>query len=211
MRHLLNTYVQADSAATLGNLANLTLTQLIIETGIHDAVAKKLNEKGKLSKNAISEGIINNIRKTIIRDQLTDPRFYDQMSKLLEDLIKQSRADATAYEEFLLRAEHLVRQLAAKSPEAGIPASLHGNREAAVIFNNLPTLPTTTFVCPGDDGQKATLTLQIDQAIREQAPAGWKGDETRGRQVKNALYPLLNRDRDATQALFDIVKSQAGY
>lgn len=211
MRHLLNTYVQADSAAILGNLANLTLTQLIVETGIHDAIAKKLNEKGKLSKNAISEGIINNIRKTIIRDQLTDPRFYDKMSKLLEDLIKQSRDDAAAYEEFLLRAEELVRQLIGKSPDAGIPASLHGNREAAVIFNNLPTLPTTTFVCPGDDDQKATLAVQIDQAIREQAPAGWKGDETRGRQVKNALYPLLNRDRDATQALFEIIKSQSGY
>jgi type I restriction enzyme R subunit len=211
MRHLLNTYVQADPAATLGNLANLSLTQLIIETGIHDAIAEKLNEKGKLSKNAISEGIINNIRKTIIRDQLTDPRFYDQMSKLLEDLIKQSRDDAAAYEEFLRRAEELVRQLAQKGPDAGIPAALHGNREAAVIFNNLPTLPKTAFVCPIDDGNKAALALQIDQAIREQAPAGWKGDETRERQVKNALFPLLNRDRDATLALFEIIKSQPGY
>lgn len=211
MRHLLNTYVQADPAATLGNLADLSLTQLIIETGIHDAIARKLNEKGKLSKNAISEGIINNIRKTIIRDQLTDPRFYDQMSKLLEDLIKQSRDDAEAYEKFLLQAEELVRQLAQKGPDVGTPASLHGKREAAVIFNNLPTLPTTTFVCPDDDDKKAALALQIDEAIREQAPAGWKGDDTRERQVKNALFPLLNRDRDTTQALFEIIKSQSGY
>lgn len=211
MRHLLNTYVQADLAAAIGNLADLSLTQLIIETGIHDAIAKKLNARGNLSKNAISEGIINNIRKTIIRDQLTDPRFYDQMSKLLEDLIKQSRSDAAAYEEFLRRAEDLVRKLAQKGPNAGIPASLSGNREAAVIFNNLPTLPTTTFVCPNDDDEKATLALQIDGAIRKQAPAGWKGDDTRERQVKNALFPLLNRDRDTTLALFEIIKSQLGY
>ena len=101
MRHLLNTYIQADPAADLGELGELSLTELIIETGIHDAIARKLNEKGKLSRNAIAEGIINNVRKTIIRDQLTDPRFYEQMSKLLDDLIKQSRADAAAYEEFL--------------------------------------------------------------------------------------------------------------
>ncbi len=56
MRHLLNTYVQADPAADLGNLNSLSLTELIIETGIHDAIARKLNEKGKLSKNAIAEG-----------------------------------------------------------------------------------------------------------------------------------------------------------
>ena len=91
MRHLINTYIQADPAADLGDLGEMSLTELIIKTGIHDAIARKLNEKGKLSKNAIAEGIINNVRKTIIRDQLTDPRFYEQMSKLLDDLIKQSR------------------------------------------------------------------------------------------------------------------------
>ena len=91
MRHLLNTYIQADPAADLGELGEMSLTELIIETGIHDAIARKLNEKGKLSRNAIAEGIINNVRKTIIRDQLTDPRFYEEMSKLLDDLIKQSR------------------------------------------------------------------------------------------------------------------------
>ena len=73
MRHLLNTSVQADPATGLGQLGELSLTELIIETGIHDAIARKLNEKGKLSRNAVAEGIINNVRKTIIRDQLTDP------------------------------------------------------------------------------------------------------------------------------------------
>ncbi len=61
MRHLLNTYIQADQAQTLGALSNVSLTQAIIETGIHDAIAKQLNEKGKLSKKAVAEGIINNI------------------------------------------------------------------------------------------------------------------------------------------------------
>ena len=137
MRHLLNTYVQADPAADLGNLNSLSLTELIIETGIHDAIARKLNEKGKLSRNAIAEGIINNVRKTIIRDQLTDPRFYAEMSKLLDDLIKQSRADAAAYEAFLKKAEELVKRLAKKDAIAGIPAVLHGKPEAIVLFNNL--------------------------------------------------------------------------
>ena len=79
MRHLINTYIQADPAKELGQLGEWSLTELIITTGIHDAIARTLNEKGKLSKNAIAEGIINNVRKTIIRDQLTDPMFYEQM------------------------------------------------------------------------------------------------------------------------------------
>ncbi|MEO5957821.1 MAG: type I restriction endonuclease subunit R, partial [Opitutaceae bacterium] len=130
MRHLLNTYVQADPAEEMGNLNSLSLTDLIIKTGIHDAIARKLNEKGQLSRNAIAEGIINNLRKTIIRDQLTDPRFYAEMSQLLEDLIKQSRGDAAAYEAWLKKAEEMAKRLRGNQPVAGIPAELHGKPEA---------------------------------------------------------------------------------
>ena len=74
MRHLINTYIQADPGQQIGpTLDQVPLTELIVETGIHDAIAKKLNQNGKLSRNAIAEGIINNVRRTIIRDQLTDP------------------------------------------------------------------------------------------------------------------------------------------
>jgi type I restriction enzyme R subunit len=211
MRHLINTYIQADRAEDLGDLNSLSLTELIIDTGIHDAIARKLNEKGKLSKNAIAEGIINNVRKTIIRDQLTDPRFYEEMSKLLDDLIQQSRADTAAYEEFLKKAEELVVRLGKKSPSGGVPAILHGKPEAIVLFNNLPTLPATTFQCSPDEGGRAKLALEIDQAMRERAPAGWKGDDIREKQVLNALYPIMALDRMATQAIFEIIKNQPGY
>ena len=220
MRHLLNTYVQADPAAELGELAEMSLTELIIETGIHDAIARKLNEKGKLSRNAIAEGIINNVRKTIIREQLTDPRFYEQMSQLLDDLIKQSRADAVDYEKFLKQAEALVKRLAAKEPDEALPAALHGKREATVIYNNLPGILAAVRAnwadeepesAQGDGDERLRLALEVDRTMRERAPAGWKGDQAREAQVLNALFPLLNRDRDATLALFDLVKNQPGY
>ncbi len=211
MRRLLNTYVQADPAADVGNLNSLSLTELIIETGIHDAIARKLNEKGKLSKNAIAEGIINNVRKTIIRDQLTDPRFYAEMSKLLDDLIKQSRTDAAAYEAFLKKAEELVQRMAKKDTVAGVPAMLHGNPEATVLFNNLASIPATSFRYPTIEEDKANLALELDLCVREEAPAGWKGDETREKQLLNALFPRLSRDREATQAIFEIIKNQPGY
>jgi type I restriction enzyme R subunit len=211
MRHLINTYIHADAAAELGSLQDMSLTELIIGTGIHDAIARKLNEKGRLSNRSVAEGIINNIRKTIIREQLTDPAFYAQMSTLLEDLIRQARTDAAQYEQFLRNAEALVRRLAERQPESGIPAVLHGNREAAVLFGNLDQVPATTFKYPGSEQDKASLALRLDRAVRESAPAGWKGDEVRERQVLNALFPLLDRDREATLALFEIIKRQQGY
>ena len=211
MRHLINTYIQAEPAADLGDLGEMSLTELIIKTGIHDAITRKLNEKGGLSKNAIAEGIINNVRKTIIRDQLTDPRFYEQMSKLLDDLILQSRADAAAYEEFLRKAEALVKRLAEKQPEKGVPSALYGKREATVLFNNLGSIAASTFRCPTNDDERIALALQIDLVARERAPAGWRGDQAREAQVLNALFPLVDRDREATLAIFEIIKSQPGY
>lgn len=211
MRHLINTYIQADPASDLGNLSSLSLTELIIETGIHDAIARKLNAKGRLSKNAIAEGVINNVRKTIVRDQLTDPRFYAEMSKLLDDLIEQRRKETIAYEEFLERAEALVKRLAKKEPTEGVPAALHGKPEAVALFNNLGSIPRSTFKYPVNEEEKAELALKIDLIVREEAPAGWKGDDTREKQVLNALFPIMSRDREATQAIFEIIKNQRGY
>jgi type I restriction enzyme R subunit len=211
MRHLINTYIQADPAGNLGNLSSMSLTELIIETGIHDAIARKLNEKGKLSRNAIAEGIINNVRKTITRDQLTDPRFYDEMSKLLDDLIRQRRQETISYEDFLEKAEALVKRLGRKQPDFGVPAALHGKSEAIVLFRNLPDLAATTFQRPADKDGIAALALKLDIAMRQYAPAGWKGDDAREKQVLNVLFPLMARDRAATQAVFDIIKQQPGY
>ncbi|MDD2775641.1 MAG: HsdR family type I site-specific deoxyribonuclease [Gallionella sp.] len=211
MRHLINNYIQADAAEELGNLSTLSLTELIVETGIHDAIAKKLNDKGKLTKKSIAEGIINNVRKTIIRDQLTDPKFYKEISKLLADLIQQKRDDTASYEKFLQKAEELVKQLAAKSMTSSHPHSLNGHPEAIVLFNNLAEIPTTTFCCPTDDEEKAVIALQLDRAMREQAPADWKGDDIREKQVRDALFTILMRDRAATVAIFEIIKHQSGY
>ncbi|XHX75697.1 MAG: type I restriction endonuclease subunit R (plasmid) [Stenomitos frigidus ULC029] len=213
MRYLINTYILADPAQNIGNLSELSLTQAIIETGIHDAIAQKLNQKGQLSRNAIAEGVINNVRKTIIRDQLTDPRFYGEMSKLLDDLIQQKRDDTQSYEQFLKDAEALVKRLGKQQPDADLPAVLHGNPEAIVLFNNLSSIPATTFQCPTDEDEKAALALTLDRAMRERAPAGWKGDDNdpRAKQVLNALFPIMSRDKTATQAIFAIIKNQGGY
>ena len=165
---------------------------------------------------AIAEGIINNVRKTIIRNQLTDPKFYAEMSTLLDDLIQQSRADAAAYEAFLQKAEELVKRMAKKDAIGGVPVVLHGKPEAVVIYRNLPDIlsggaSVLREESPQEQEARATLALKIDRAMREHAPAGWKGDDTREKQVLNALFPIMSRDRQATQAVFEIIKNQPGY
>ena len=121
-----------------------------------------------------------------------------------------------AYEKFLKDAEALVQRLARKHDVAGVPAELHGHAEAIVIYRNLPAVLSGGAHVASQDtphirNEHAVLALRIDRVMREQAPAGWKGDSAREAQVRNALFPIMGRDRAATQALFELIKQQPGY
>ncbi len=95
----------------------------------------------------------------------------------------------------------LVRRLA-QNGGGNHPAILNGLPSAIVLFNNLASIPASAFQCPAEDQAKAKLALELDLTMREKAPAGRHGDDTREAQMLNALFPLLSRDREATKAIF---------
>lgn len=218
MRDLLNRYVKADEARKLGDMGELSLVDLIVKTGIHDAIAQKLNAKGA-SRKAIAEGIVHNIRKTIIQERLTDPRFFKEMSSLLDELIRQSRADAKSYEEFLKQAEALARRLVAHAAGGEqAPEALQGRPEAALIYRNLPDILAKSVQASrvGEErtwhaSELISKAIQIDTAMRQDVPADWKGHEVKERTVKRILLELLDGDDEARDKLFDLIKRQPGY
>jgi type I restriction enzyme R subunit len=141
------------------------------------------------------------------------------MSKLLDDLIQQSREDAEAYEKFLRDAEALVKKLFEKQSDSEEPIALRGNANALAIYRNLPDILPDN-VPPENVAQEsavdygdrvAMLALKIDRAMHEQAPAGWRGDEAKERAVQNFLHPLTGRNSRATLKLFELLKNQPGY
>ena len=74
----------------------------------------------------------------------------------LEDLIKQKHDDTESYEQFLKNAEALAKKLGTGKGENDVPAALHGNREATVLYNNLPavlaaSVPPNTVAHPEPD------------------------------------------------------------
>src|SRR5205823_13055101 len=84
MRHLIDTYIEADEPRKISPFDNMGLLELIVKTGIADAIAKQLG--GLMgNKNAIAETIENNVRREIIKEQLNDPAFFARMSELLDE------------------------------------------------------------------------------------------------------------------------------
>ena len=205
MRHLIDMYIRADAPHEQGSLDDFSLLDLIVRSGIHEAIARKWLEKG--TPRAVADSIVNNLRKAVNDKKETDPRFYENMSRLLGDLLEQQRSGALAYEAFLKRMEELAQQIAAGSAAAvTLPARLKGKKLAAMIYHNLPGLRAQTFICPEDAEARATLALDMEAALEKEAPGAWRGVPARENGVKALLYPFLQEDETATLALFELIK-----
>lgn len=112
-----------------------------------------------------------------------------------------------------------MEKLAKAEPDDALPAPLRGNRPAAVLYNNLPDILAAIPVrekwaateAPAYGDECLAISLKLDEAMRDKAPADWKGDPTREAMVLNAIYPIMKKDRAATQAIFEIIKQQPDY
>ncbi|MEP2186655.1 MAG: hypothetical protein ABJI78_28635, partial [Roseibium sp.] len=98
------------------------------------------------------------------------------------------------YAEYLERIAALVRD--AKAGHGGdYPCSIKTVGQKA-LFDNL-------------DGNE-TLTLEVDQAVRDTAPFGWRGNKMRERKVRRCLEHVLD-DPDAVEGIYEVLKNQSEY
>lgn len=193
MRHLIDTYIEADEPRKISPFDGLSLLDLIVKTGIANAIASKLSIfKG--NRNAISETIENNIRSKIIREHLNDPAYYEKMSALLDEIIAARKAKAIEYEEYLKRIADLAKKVE-RGHDEGISDKLN-TRGKRALYNNL--------------NQNEELALQIDEAVRSNRPDDWRGIQTREQVVKAALYGVL-QDKAEVERIFTIIKAQREY
>jgi type I restriction enzyme R subunit len=102
MRHLIDTYIQADEPRKISPFDDMSLLELIVKAGIAEAIAQQLSAL-QGNKNAVAETIENNVRSKIIKEHLNDPAYYEKMSALLDEIIAARKAKAIEYEEYLRR------------------------------------------------------------------------------------------------------------
>ena len=193
MRHLIDTYIEADGPRKISPFDNMGLLELIVNTGIAEAIAKQLGGL-KGNKDAIAETIENNVRSKIIKEQLTDPAFFEKMSTLLDEIIATRKAKAVEYEEYLKRIAELAKTVEAGQAEE-TPKALNTPGKRA-LYNNL--------------SQNEELALKIDLAIRNVRPDGWRGVQAREQVIKAALYDAL-RDVTEVERIFLIIKAHSEY
>jgi type I restriction enzyme, R subunit len=193
MRHLIDTYIEADEPRKISPFDGMSLLELIVKSGIADAINSLPNSlKGK--KEAVAEVIENNVRRKIIREHLNDPAFYEKMSVLLDEIISTRNAKAVEYEEYLKQVADLARKVEVGQPDdLPKPINTPGRR---ALYNNL--------------GENEELAIQIDTAIKDKRPADWRGVQAREQVIKATLYEVL-KDPAEVERIFLIIRQQKEY
>jgi hypothetical protein len=107
MRHLIDTYIEAKEPRKISPFDDMSLLDIIAGLGVDGAI-NTLPGSLKRSRDAVAETIENNIRAKMVKERLTDPAFYDKMSKLLDEIIQARKVKALAYEQYLKQIAHLV-------------------------------------------------------------------------------------------------------
>ena len=193
MRHLIDTYIQADAARPISDFGETGLVELIVKSGIADAVSK-LPQDIRENPAAVAETIANNVRSRIIRDQLNDPAFYDKMSALLNEIIADLRAQRINYQEFLKRVAELAKKLVA-GQEQDAPEQI-STRGLRALYSNL--------------GQDKELAIKIDEAVKKVRPADWRSTQAKRLVVKQALWNIL-QNADEVERIFRIIERHEEY
>lgn len=179
MRHLIDTYIETSTPRTISPFEGLPLIEIIVKTGIARAIAEELSEL-KGHEEAVAETIENNVRKKIIKEQLTDPAFYDRMSVLLDEIIKARKEMAIEYEEYLKRIAELTKRVV-EGREENLPEPLKQSTALRALYNNLMESPDglraaePAGVYGGETDATLTKAIKLHEAIKTHAPADFRG------------------------------------
>jgi type I restriction enzyme R subunit len=213
MRHLIDTYIEADEPRKISPFDNMGLLELIVKTGIADAINKQLGGL-KGDRTAIAETIENNVRRKIIREHLNDPAFYEKMSALLDEIIAARKAKAIEYEEYLKRIAEVAGKVeTGHSDETPEQLDTPGKR---ALYSNLKILPTQGVRVADEAGTYQAgdlalkLVLEVDAAVRRSRHDDWRGIQAREQVIKRALYDIL-KDVDEVERIFKIIFQQYEY
>lgn len=187
MRRLIDTYIKAEDSRKIGEFDDFTLLDFVLAQG------EQLGGKGK---EAAAEAIENNIRKKVVEKILINPKYYEKMSAILDELIKARREGAIVYEKLLERYIELVKN--AEDPENN-PRYSESIRHSAALrafYDNC--------------GEDEALAIALDKAVRESKQADFRHNEFKERKIKRALFKVL-KDKDEVERVYNIVVEQGEY
>lgn len=197
MRSVLDTYILAEPSETVATL-DQGLVALIVECGA-DAI-NALPEGIRSNPEAVAETIINNVRKTIVDERALNPKYYDQMSVLLDAIIEKRRREAEDYATYLDDLLALTAQV--------------GKQESESSYPDWASTPARRALVDFDWPNKNDVDLEeLSCFIQNNKDHAWAGSPMKERALARALRRELPDTMDAQQIseLLELLKRHDEY
>lgn len=192
MRRILDAYIKATDSKTLIKIEDQGLCEVLAQMGIND-FNKELSQVFK-NESSMAESIANNTRKRIIEKEASDPKYYEKLSSLLNDLINQFREKKLTYLEYLQQIRNLAQQVIHKE-DKNYPKKINTNA-LKTLYDNLD--------------ENEALALKIDACIRDNKKDGWVGHNQKEKNLKIALRKIIN-DEGLLENIFNLAKNIEEY
>jgi len=193
MRQLMDMYLDANASKKISDFESKSLVDLIVKLGDEVAGTPEGQKSGK--QTAVAETIENNVRKVINEESQTNPKYYEKMSVLLNELIYERKQETLDYLHYLEKIKQLAKNVSNPADNASYPTNINTKPRQA-LYDNLEN--------------DESLAMVLDEAIQYNKLDGWRDGGIKEKKLRIEVNKIIN-DPEKTMELMDIIKAQSEY
>lgn len=192
MRKLIDNYIIAGDSIKIGEFDDLTLLDFVNDQG--NTMTAGQSTSGQ--RQSAAEAIENNIRRKMVERVTVNPKYYEKMSAILEELIEERKQGVVSYKELLEKYIKLAKNVDYPEENEDYPESIRKSRALQALYDNV--------------GEDEALALRLHDAVMRSKMNGFRGDTIKENRIKRALLAILKEDSQM-ERLFKIIEKQEEY
>ncbi|MEW6183595.1 MAG: type I restriction endonuclease subunit R [Bacillota bacterium] len=189
MRYLIDNYIIAEDSRKLGAFDDFTLLDFIL------AQEEKLKGEGG-NKEGAAETIENNIRKKVVEKILINPKYYEKMSAILEQLIRERREGVIAYEHLLEKYIELAKNVTVPEENDAYPVRIRKSGALRAFYDNC--------------GQDEELSIALHEAVLRSKQDRFRNNPVKEKRIKREIFKILKEESEVDR-VFNIICEQEEY
>lgn len=192
MRYLIDNYIVAEDSKIIGDFDDFTLLDFIL------AQREKLESDGDKTKEkeSAAEAIENNIRKKVVERIILNPKYYEKMSAVLEQLILERRQGVISYAQLLEKYIELARNVTKPEENESYPEKVRSSAALRALYDNT--------------GNDVDLAVALHEAVLRSKMDRFRNDPVKERRIKRELLKVL-KNKDEVERVFKIIAEQEEY
>lgn len=192
MRYLIDNYIAAEEAQKIGAFDDFTLLDFIL------AQEAKLNgeDGNNKGKESAAETIENNIRKKVVEKIVINPKYYEKMSAVLEQLILERKQGVIAYKNLLEKYIELAKNVTNPEDNIAYPESIRKSGALRALYDN----------CNSDE----ELAIKLHTAVLKSKMDRFRNNPVKENKIKRELFAVLKDDSEV-ERIFKIIVEQEEY